>query len=173
MPPLTISKISTSSHSIDMPHFRVSSYSIHPLHSTTYIPSDSSLAYFLMQCLDQDFPFNHFDLCSAHTMGIRQSILKGHFWLTNFYKLRFILKSNVYLLSIISLRSDLDNRKCHQTDGWAGLPYFKHQRYQILVKLFHNPRIVCTVRSVQSPNTCVQTTCIDCQRHNGRKALRL
>ena len=53
-----------------------------------------------MHCLDQDFPFNRFDLCSGHTMGIRQSILRGHFWLTNFYKLRFILKSNIYLLSV-------------------------------------------------------------------------
>ena len=51
MPPLTISKISTSSHSIDMPHFRVSSYSTHPLHSTSYIPSDSSLAYFLLSSI--------------------------------------------------------------------------------------------------------------------------
>ena len=108
--------------------------------------------------------------CSGHAMGIRQSILKGHFWLTSLYKLRFILKSNVYLLSTVSLRSNLGNRKCNQTDGLVGLPYFKRQRYQILVKLFHNPWIVCTV---QSHNTCVQTTCIDCQRHNGRKALRL
>ena len=106
--------------------------------------------------------------CSGHAMGIRQWILKDHFWLNTICKLRFILKSNIYLLSIVSLRSDLDNRKCNQTDGLVGLPYFKHQRYQILVKLFHNPWIVCTV---QSRNTCVQTNCIDCQRHTGHKAL--